>query len=110
MSPGSHFRRTTIRPTSGLLLALLFLVRIVALPAAPPTASKNDHWAFQPAVRPAVPAVKNPVWARNSIDHFVLAKLEAQGLTPSAEADRLTLVRRLSFDLTGLPPTPEDVA
>src|ERR1044071_6861022 len=110
MSPGSHFRRTTSRPRSGLLLALLIIVRVVALPAAPPTASKSDHWAFQPAVRPAVPAVKNPAWARNPIDRFVLAKLEAQGLPPSAEADRLTLIRRLSFDLTGLPPTPDDVA
>jgi len=71
--------------------------------------SKSDHWAFKPARRPAVPAVKNQHWARNPIDQFVLAKLEAEGLAPSGEADRATLIRRLSFDLTGLPPTPVEV-
>ncbi|MDQ3011971.1 MAG: DUF1549 domain-containing protein, partial [Acidobacteriota bacterium] len=60
-------------------------------------------------VRPAIPAVKNQRWVRNSIDAFVLAKLEKEGLTPSAEADRVTLLRRLSLDLIGLPPTIEEV-
>jgi cytochrome c553 len=67
------------------------------------------HWSFIPPVRPALPAVKNEAWVRNPIDRFVLAKLEAAGLTPAPEADRRTLARRLSLDLTGLPPDPKDV-
>jgi mono/diheme cytochrome c family protein len=71
---------------------------------------KADHWAFKvPAARPAPPAVRGSAWVRNPVDAFVLAKLEEKGLTPSPEADRRTLLRRLSFDLTGLPPTPEEV-
>jgi hypothetical protein len=70
---------------------------------------QTRHWAFAPLTRPAVPAVKRPGWVRTPIDAFVLARLEAQGLTPSPPADRRTLLRRVTFDLTGLPPTPEDV-
>ena len=65
----------------------------------------GKHWAFEPVVRPELPAVKNPAWARNPIDLFVLARLEQEGLKPSPEADRATLIRRLGLDLTGLPPT-----
>lgn len=65
----------------------------------------ESHWSFLPPARPEVPAVKNSAWPRNEIDHFVLARLEQNGLHPSPEADRATLLRRLSFDLTGLPPT-----
>src|SRR5437868_2848587 len=67
------------------------------------------HWAYQPPVRPALPAVKNTAWVRNPIDRFILARLEQEGLTPAPEADRRTLARRLSLDLTGLPPDPADV-
>lgn len=67
------------------------------------------HWAYVPPKRPATPAVKQAGWVRNPIDAFVLAVLEREGLSPSPEADRATLLRRLSFDLTGLPPTPEQV-
>lgn len=67
------------------------------------------HWAFEPPSRQAPPTVSNPSWARNPIDSFVLARIEARGLRPSGEADRYTLIRRLSLDLTGLPPTPEAV-
>lgn len=67
------------------------------------------HWAFVAPVRPVEPPVKNEAWIRNGIDRFVLARLEAENLAPSAEADRATLIRRLSIDLTGLPPTPQDV-
>ncbi|MEO8426964.1 MAG: PSD1 and planctomycete cytochrome C domain-containing protein [Verrucomicrobiota bacterium] len=69
----------------------------------------SDHWAFQPPKLPPVPAVRNRRWARNPIDHFVLAQLEEKGLAAAPEADRRTLVRRLSLDLAGLPPTPEVV-
>jgi hypothetical protein len=72
-------------------------------------ANYATHWAFVAPVRPSLPAVKNAQWVRNPIDRFVLARLEAEGLTPSPEADRATLIRRLSSDLLGLPPTPEEV-
>ncbi|HLO41002.1 MAG TPA: PSD1 and planctomycete cytochrome C domain-containing protein, partial [Phycisphaerales bacterium] len=67
------------------------------------------HWAYRHPVRHNPPAVKDAQWPRNAIDHFILAKVEAAGLTPSAEADRHTLIRRLWIDLTGLPPSPEEV-
>lgn len=67
------------------------------------------HWAFVPPVRPAMPAVRNEKWARNPIDRLVLARLEREGLKPSPEAGRATLLRRLSFDLTGLPPASAEV-
>jgi mono/diheme cytochrome c family protein len=68
-----------------------------------------DHWAFQPPKRPAVPAVKDSAWARNPIDNFILARLERENVKPSPEADRSTLLRRVSLDLTGLPPTPQEI-
>ncbi|MDB5298440.1 MAG: hypothetical protein JWO87_103 [Phycisphaerales bacterium] len=68
-----------------------------------------DLWSLQPIRRPEPPAVRGREWARNPIDHFVLARLESAGLHPSQEADKRTLVRRLYFDLTGLPPSPEQV-
>jgi mono/diheme cytochrome c family protein len=67
------------------------------------------HWAFRPVERSPVPAVKDTSWPRNPIDRFVLARLEAKGLSPSPEAGRRPLIRRLSYDLVGLPPTPEEV-
>jgi hypothetical protein len=67
------------------------------------------HWAFQRVRRPKLPAFKNVYWSRTPIDRFVLANLDAKGLSPSPEADRRTLIRRLTFDLIGLPPTPEEV-
>ncbi|MBI3852808.1 MAG: PSD1 domain-containing protein [Verrucomicrobia bacterium] len=69
----------------------------------------KGHWAYLAPERPELPAVKNKSWPRNAIDHFVLARLEKEGLKPTSEADRLTLIRRLTFDLTGLPPTIEEV-
>ena len=67
---------------------------------------KAPHWAFVPPRRPPEPKVKNRGWLRNSIDSFVLARLEAEGMAPSPEADAFTLVRRLHLDLTGFLPTP----
>lgn len=69
----------------------------------------QKHWAFIPPQRPPLPAVKNQAWPRNPIDYFVLAQLERAGMQPSPEADPVTLIRRLSLDLTGLPPTPDEV-
>jgi hypothetical protein len=67
------------------------------------------HWAFDPPRRPPLPAVRDSRWPRNGIDRFILARLEAEGLTPSAEAPKETLLRRVTLDLTGLPPTPAEV-
>jgi hypothetical protein len=67
------------------------------------------HWSFIPATRPAAPVVKDTSWVRNPIDAFVLARLEQAGLKPASEADRRALIRRVAFDLTGLPPSLEEV-
>ena len=72
-------------------------------------AKYEEHWAFRRPVQPRPPAVGTPGWARNEIDAFVLERMEKAGLKPSAEADRTTLIRRLSLDLIGLPPTPAEV-
>ena len=72
------------------------------------SARNSTHWSFQKIRRPAVPAVRNREWPRNPIDNFILARLESEGIAPSPEAGKLTLLRRLSLDLTGLPPTPEE--
>ncbi len=72
------------------------------------TAQKN-HWAFQPVQRPPIPNASDSRWCRNPIDHFVHARLDQAGLTPSPGADRRTLIRRATYDLTGLPPTIEEV-
>ena len=69
----------------------------------------EDHWAFVTPKTPNLPKVQQKAWPKNSIDFFTLAKLEQQGLKPSKEADRRTLIRRVCFDLTGLPPAPEEV-
>ena len=69
----------------------------------------QSHWAFVAPVRPPLPSVKNTAWPQNAIDAFVLARLEQEGLQPSPEADRATLLRRVSFDLTGLPPTLQEL-
>src|SRR5204862_1622540 len=68
----------------------------------------QPHWSLIPPRRSALPDVKERAWVRNPIDRFVLARLEAEGLPHSPEADRATLARRLSLDLTGLPPTPAE--
>jgi len=73
-----------------------------------PDTDPKSHWAYVRPVRPAPPAVRNRKWVRNEIDAFVLARLDQEGLAPSPEADRSTLLRRLSLDLTGLPPTLEE--
>ena len=71
---------------------------------------KSSHWSFQPILHPQPPSVQRASWLKNPIDAFVLAKLESEGIEPSPEAEREKLIRRLSLDLTGLPPTPDEVA
>ncbi len=72
-------------------------------------AAWKEHWSFIKPERPQLPMVGNTAWAENPIDDFVLARLEQQGLQPEPRADKVTLIRRLTFDLTGLPPTPEEI-
>src|SRR5262249_31843491 len=69
----------------------------------------QSHWAFLKPERPPLPTVKNRKWPRQELDYFVLARLEKEGLQPSPEAAKTTLIRRASLDLTGLPPTPQEV-
>ena len=69
----------------------------------------KNHWAFKPPMRPRVPPTKDKRWPRTDLDRFILARLEKEGLKPSPEADKITLLRRLHFDLIGLPPTVEEV-
>jgi hypothetical protein len=78
-------------------------------PPRPPGQAGPDWWSLRPVRTPAIPAVKAPCRVRNPIDAFVLARLESKGLTPAPETDRRTYVRRVTLDLTGLPPTPEEV-
>src|SRR5437870_584269 len=74
------------------------------------TPDKAIPWAFRPPARHDFPSVASKQWVRNPIDAFVLAKMEKAGVAPAKEADRATLIRRLTFDLIGLPPTPEEIA
>lgn len=88
---------------------LLCVITLAAEPAVIDWAKARQHWSFVPPKAQALPKVKDTAWLRGRVDHFILASLEAKALTPSREADARTLIRRLTFDLTGLPPTPEEV-
>src|SRR4051812_45803304 len=77
--------------------------------AEEPVGAASTHWAFRQPSRPATPAVRDTGWVRTPLDAFVLARLEATGLRPTPPAGRSDLLRRVTFDLTGLPPTPEEV-
>lgn len=72
-------------------------------------AAYQDHWTFIPPVKPVLPSVSKLAWPRNQIDHFILHQLDTAGLAPSPEADKVTLLRRVTYDLTGLPPSPGEV-
>jgi len=85
------------------MLRLVFLCVIIAWPSL----ALAEHWAFLPPKKTVPPVVQDSGWVRNGIDRFILARLESKGIVPSSSASRSTLVRRLSLDLTGLPPTPE---
>lgn len=74
-----------------------------------PAGRPLSHWSFQPAREPPLPEVKNRAWAKGPVDRFILAGLEVKGLSPSAAADKRTLIRRATYDLTGLPPTFQEV-
>ena len=93
---------------------LLLLIAVPLASAADPaerpiTAKEREHWAFRAPARPPVPIPKGGAWVRNPIDAFVLAGIEEIGLKPAPEASRTTLIRRATFDLIGLPPSPDEV-
>src|SRR5262245_65595574 len=104
----------------GIVLGLRILVAAIVLSpltvsprarAAPEVDSDaRDFWSFRPIARPTVPAVKAQDWVHTSIDAFVLSKLETVGLTPAPPASRTALLRRVYYDLIGLPPTPNEVS
>ncbi len=90
--------------------AILLPISSVSSPVNDPfTPAQRKYWAFQKVERPAVPEASRAGWVRNPIDAFVAAKLEGKGIKPAARADKATLIRRATFDLIGLPPTPEEV-
>jgi mono/diheme cytochrome c family protein len=100
------------RLTSTEIQALRAWIDAGALVPAGEAASgavRSRHWAFQPLTRSQPPAVQRESWPRNSIDHFILARLEKEGIGPAPEADRVTLFRRLHLDLLGIPPSPAEV-
>src|SRR6188508_1897691 len=115
------FRRTQTAMKSNWLLILavlpsLFLAGSDSTIAADARARKDrfaaeerSYWAFQPVASPKVPSVRDSRWVRNPIDAFILSQLEAKGLRPSSPTDRVTLLRRVTLDLIGLPPTPDEV-
>jgi hypothetical protein len=98
-----------MRTTLGSLLLLWSCV--LAIASSPPTETNSaaSHWAFRPVRDPRVPAVANKRWPNNDVDRFILKRLEAAGLTPALAADKRVLIRRATFDLTGLPPAPGEI-
>ncbi len=101
-----------VSPLRWLSVAVAWLVLGIfplAAEESPFSPEERNHWAFRPIRRPEVPRVKNTAWVRNPVDAFILARLEARGIAPAPEAGRRTLIRRLKFDLLGLPPTAEEV-
>src|SRR5262249_47588639 len=84
--------------------------KVVKAHGPPPVDDEaRNFWSFRPVARPPVPPVRRAEWVKTPIDAFILAKLEAAGLSPAPPADRATLIRRVTYDLTGLPPTREEV-
>ncbi len=94
-----------------LLICILALVSFGWAVADDPKfkPSHLKHWAYKPVVKPAVPTVQNKAWVKSDVDAFILQALEKKQLAPSKAADKITLLRRATFDLTGLPPTPDEV-
>ena len=99
------------KPTSVLLISAILASAALATmgAAAESTAPASDHWSFKPVTRPVPPKTSNRKWARNDIDRFILARLEREGFKPSPETDRVSWLRRVYFDLIGLPPSPKQV-
>lgn len=105
---GQTGRRTSGRRKTGHL-TWAFAGLVVLLGLLPALLAADPHWAYQPIRRPELPSVANEAWVRRPVDRFVLAALEAAGVVPSPEAEPTTLLRRVTLDLIGLPPTPAEV-
>jgi hypothetical protein len=100
--------RLALQASTGVLcLAAIVLAATTETKQFSP--AQRRWWAIQPVNKSAIPAVKDAAWVRNEVDAFILAKLDSVGLKPNPPADKITLIRRVSLDLTGLPPTPEEV-
>jgi hypothetical protein len=99
-----------IMPTPESHLTLTAREKAILIKWVEEGAEYKPHWAFNKVEKPKVPEVKNARWAKNGIDFFILKKLEDNGMLPAREADKTTLLRRVYLDLTGLPPTPEEVS
>ena len=93
-----------------MLRGYLLTASLLLVSASAAAQELSTWWAYQPLARPAVPDAKMQGWVRSEIDAFVLAGLESRGLQPAASASRAALLRRLTYDLTGLPPTIEEIA
>ncbi|HZL36267.1 MAG TPA: DUF1549 and DUF1553 domain-containing protein [Tepidisphaeraceae bacterium] len=104
-TPTNHLPRVALLSCA----AVLAIVAIAQANHRTITDSDRAFWSFVPVKNPASPKTRDGGWCRNDIDHFILAKLESEGLGPAAQADRATLIRRATFDLIGLPPTPTEV-
>ena len=94
-------------PTCWIAGSLILL--LPSLSAQDGKLAPGEHWALRPVVRPALPSVRDAAWPRTGVDYFILAKLESQGLKPASTALPRQIIRRVSFDLTGLPPTPREI-
>jgi len=105
----TDIKRTITRPL--LIVGLLAAAMTVPMVRGE-EASSNSHWSFQPVQRPSVPTPR-PVagrdWTRNAVDRFILSQMQRRALAPAPEASRYTLIRRATLDLTGLPPTPQQI-
>ena len=102
----AHWQRSAFT----LLAVSLLGTRALAAPQETTASSISEWWAYRPLVRPRVPDVRDTTWTRNPIDAFILSRLEARGLAPADPADKIALLRRGTYDLTGLPPTPDEIA
>ena len=103
-----RYLRITVGQFSAVLAGTLFCVSIGAGPGQPVTAHET-HWSFQPVSDPAVPPLEDESWARTAVDRFLLARLDEKGLQPAPPTVKRMLIRRATFDLIGLPPSPEEV-
>ncbi len=109
MNPRMSRFKTMAAPPRFLAVLLAAWTCVVSGAGPTPAADATRHWAFQRVLRPELPAVRNAAWCRQPIDRFILRKLEAERVAPSPDADRATLLRRLSIDLTGLPASPMEI-
>jgi len=112
MPPGSHLSESEIAALEAWVKMGAPDPRAATVSTSKLTGLTNkarSHWSFQAVEKPAIPKVKNSAWVKNPIDSFVLAKLEASGMKPALPASRSTLIRRAYYDLTGMPPTVEEV-